>query len=416
MPERRVLQGSDGQSPTNQFMRSLVLILLAAAVGGGGYFFWKSRSSAAADSTRPSRPTTATLGERDIRFSVNAAGEISPAEQVSVRPEVNGRVATLPVDVSDAVRQGDVLFTLDDRDLQIERESTEKNVERARLQLDQAERNHQRARDLFDGNLLSRELYEQARTEYELARNSREQSEKQLELIQDRLSKTRVVAPFDCTVLTRPVSVGQAVSGSGGFNSGTEVLTIANLEDLVINAHINQADVSRLKLDQQVEVQVEAVPGLVVTGRVERIAPQATLKNGIKGFASRILLKHADPRVRPGMTASIRIPVASASNVLAAPLAAVFTELNPETQRQERFVFVVTDGGFEKRLVRVGVSDNFFIELTAGVSAGEVVALELPKDRMAALLSAPAVNKLTPDTNTASSRTGPRPPRPGGGV
>jgi len=193
-------------------------------------------------------------------------------------------------------------------------------------------------------------------------------------------------------VLTRPVSVGQAVSGSGGFNSGTEVLTIANLDDLVINAHINQADVSRLKPDQLVSVQVEAVPGLVVTGRVERIAPQATIKNGIKGFATRILLKHADPRVRPGMTANIRIPVASAANVVATPLAAVFTELNPETQQQERFVFVVSGDRYEKHLVQIGVADNFYVEITRGLPAGATVALELPKDRMSELMAAEPVN------------------------
>jgi len=90
------------------------------------------------------------------------------------------------------------------------------------------------------------------------------------------------------------VSIGQAVSGSGGFNSGTEVLTIADLHNLIINAHINQADISRLHQDQQVEVAVEAVPGLVVMGRIERIAPQATIRNNIKGFAVRIFLKDAD--------------------------------------------------------------------------------------------------------------------------
>jgi len=86
---------------------------------------------------------------------------------------------------------------------------------------------------------------------------------------------------------------------------------------MVINAHINQADVTRLKIGQQVEVAVEAVAGLKVTGNVERIAPQATIKNNIKGFAARILLKDVDPRVRPGMTANIQIPVASADNVVA---------------------------------------------------------------------------------------------------
>ena len=73
---------------------------------------------------------------------------------------------------------------------------------------------------------------------------------------------------------------------------------------------------------QQVEVQVEAVAGLKINGTVERIAPQATIRNNIKGFAARILLKDVDPRVRPGMTANVQIPVASADSVVAVPLAA----------------------------------------------------------------------------------------------
>jgi len=89
----------------------------------------------------------------------------------------------------------------------------------------------------------------------------------------------------------------------------TEVMTIADLNSLVINAHVNQADVSRLKHDQKVEVTVEAVPGLKVMGTVERIAPQATIKNNIKGYAARIVLNNPDPG-SAGMTANVKIPVA----------------------------------------------------------------------------------------------------------
>jgi HlyD family secretion protein len=170
--------------------------------------------------------------------------------------------------------------------------------------------------------------------------------------------------------------MGQAVSGSGGFNSGTEVLTIANLNEMVINAHVNQADVPRLKVNQTVEVAVEAVAGLKVTGVVERIAPQATIKNNIKGFAARILLKNVDARVRPGMTANIKIPVASADNVMAVPLSAVFTEKSSETGVYERFVYVVQEESesVEKRNVKVGVSDFSFAEIQEGLAAGEVVS------------------------------------------
>lgn len=363
-------------------MKKLVIIVVVLLVAGYvGYRQWPAwRAALPAGNTDPDRPKTAVVIQTNINFAVNAAGEIGPAEQVSVRPEINGRIEQLPVDVGDHVRKGDLLFALDDKELQQQRASQLTGIERAKLELDQAERNYRRSEELFAENLISKELYENARTTFELAKNSLQRAERELALIEERLTKTKVVAPFDCTVLTRPVSIGQAVSGSGGFNSGTEVLTIADLNSMVINAHINQADVPRLQVNQLVEVAVEAVPGLKVTGVVERIAPQATIKNNIKGFAARILLKNVDQRVRPGMTANIKIPVASAENVLAVPLAAVFTEKDPESGQYERFVYVERGGTFEKRLVKVGVADYFFAEIQEGLSPGEIVALELPKE------------------------------------
>lgn len=322
---------------------------------------------------------TAVATNRNIRFSVTAAGDISPREQVSVRPEVNGRIAELAVDIGDSVARDALLFSLDDRDLQIEKESQEKETERAKLQLDQAERNYLRAQQLYEENLIAEELFEQSKTDYQLARNALERSQKSLDLVNDRIRKTRILAPFSCTVLTRPVSVGQAVSGSGGFNSGTEVLTIADLNEMIINAHINQADVTRLAVEQQVDVEVEAVPGLKVVGTVERIAPQATIKNNIKGFATRILLRNVDKRIRPGMTANIRIPVASADNVVSVPLAAVFTDIDQETGARDRYVYVRRGGQFERRPVQVGISDLFYAEIQKGLESGEVVALEVPQ-------------------------------------
>lgn len=357
-------------------MKPVLALLVAALLGGGGWYVWRQRTALGPAAVAESTSRSATIETRNIRFAVSAAGDIGPAEQVSVKPEVNGRIEELPVDVGDLVKQGNLLFRLDDRDLQIEKESQDKAVERTRLELDQAQRDFKRAEELFESKLISQELFEDARTTFDLAKNSLDRAQKSLDLVLDKLRKTRVVAPFDCTVLTRPVSVGQAVSGSGGFNSGTEVLTIANLNDLVINAHINQADVTRLTQNQEVEVTVEAIPGLKITGTVERLAPQSTIKNNIRGFAARILLKDAGKQIRPGMTANISIPVASAENVVAAPLAAVFTETNPDTRQMERYVWVRKDEGWERRPVQIGVSDYFFVEVTRGLSAGDEVSLE----------------------------------------
>jgi multidrug efflux pump subunit AcrA (membrane-fusion protein) len=96
------------------------------------------------------------------------------------------------------------------------------------------------------------------------------------------------------------------------------VLTIADLNSMIINAQVNQADVPRLKVGETVEVTVEAVGGLHATGTVERISPQAIIKNNIKGYPARIVLQKPDERIRPGMTA-MNNPVASADNVTAVP-------------------------------------------------------------------------------------------------
>jgi len=361
-------------------MKKWIALIAVLGAGIGGFSAWNNWQKNKPASGIETRPTTATVELRDISFAVNAAGEISPAEQVSVRPEINGLILELPVDVGDHVKKDTLLFKLDDSELQQTRSSNLTDIQRAKLELEKAERDYKRARQLLDEKLIAQEVFDDTKTAFELAKNALERAQRDLAITEEHLTKTVVRAPFDCTILTRPVSVGQAVSGSGGFNSGTEVLTIADLNSMIINAQVNQADVPRLKTDQTVEVTVEAVPGLKINGRVERISPQATIKNNIKGFAARIVLKNVDERVRPGMTANVKIPVATADNVAAVPLSAVFTEKNPDSGLVERFVYVQQGENFEKRNVKVGVTDYFYAEIQEGLTEGDVVSLEMPKE------------------------------------
>jgi RND family efflux transporter MFP subunit len=354
----------------------VIVLVIAAGVTLGMLKFkgWKTKGS---DSANGQRLSLATVTITNISFSVNSAGDIGPADQVSVRPEINGKIDVLAVDIGDKAAKGSMLFTLDDKDLQSERDSNVTEIEGANLQVERCRRNYERSIQLFKDKLISLEVYENTKTEFELAKNTLERAKKALNMVEDKLTKTKILAPFDCTVLTRPVSVGQAVSGSGGYNSGTEVLTIANLNEMIVNAHINQADVTRLKMDQEVDMEVEAVPGLKMKGKIQRIAPQATVRNGIKGFATRILLTNIDPRVRPGMTANLSIPVANAANVMTVPLAAVFTEMG------ERYCWLVKDNGngesqYEKRPVTIGVADYANVEIQTGLKSGEQVSLEQP--------------------------------------
>ena len=328
------------------------------------------------------RKTTAEIEARDINFSVTVAGEISPAEKVSVRPEVNGKIAELAVDISDFVAKGELLFRLDDKDIQIEIDSRKKQIDSANLQLAQAKKEYERSEQLFEDDLVSKEVFEATKNKYELSVISKDRAQNDYDLTAEKLSKTSVVAPFDCTVLSRPVSIGQAVSGSGGQSGGTEVMEVADLKNLIILSHVNQADVSRMKKNQNVSIEIEAVADLVVQGTVERIAPQATIKSGIKGFSTRIKLLDTDSRVIPGMTATINIPVADSKGVVGARLAAIFTERNEAEQKTETYAYVknAENDTFVKQMIEVGVNDLNYAEVLRGLKIGDVVSLEKPDD------------------------------------
>jgi HlyD family secretion protein len=380
-------------------MKRLSFGLLALALlAVGGYGIRRKSSGAIAPGTSkspvadttPARPVTAVVAARDIKFAITAAGEIGPLDFVSVRPEVGGLIAKLTLDIGDKVKKEDVLFELDDKDLQTEKTSRQTEIAGAKLAvqtqtllLEKSSLSFQRIRELFGNKLVAQEAFDNARLDHELqqnnldiARNRLENAQTGLQTVEDRLLKTVIRAPFDCTILARPNSVGQAVSGASGYNSGTEVFIVANLADMIITAHINQSEVTRVKVGQAVTVDIEAVSGLSLTGHVDRIAPLATIKNGVKGFSTRIQLKNAEDKVRPGMTANLTIPLISATNVLTVPLAAVFND------KGERFVYLQRgDDAFERQAIEVGMADYDYAEVTRGLKSGDVVAL-VPPDRV----------------------------------
>ena len=365
-------------------MKNIIILILVLAVVYFGYTsFTENQSESNSNLTKlKNRETTHTIETRDINFSVTVAGEISPAEKVSVRPEVHGKIAELPVDISDQVAAGDLLFRLDDKDLKIEIDTRKKQIDSANLQLEQSKNEFERSKKLFNDGLISEEAFQNTKTRYEVAQISRDRAQNDFDLAEEKLSKTSIRAPFDCTVLSRPVSIGQAVSGTGGQSSGTEVMEIADLKNLIILSHVNQADVSRMGKNQKVKIEIEAVADLVIDGIVERIAPQATIRSGIKGFSTRIKLQNTNESIIPGMTATINIPVANSKDVVATKLASIFTERNEVEQRTETYAYVKKDEKYAKQMVEVGVNDLNFVEVLKGLSQGDEVALEKPDDDM----------------------------------
>src|SRR5437762_10129010 len=136
-------------------MKIFFSLLAVLGFAAGGFLWWKNSPAQAANDSVANRATTAEVEARDIFFAVNAAGDIGPADQVSVRPEVDGRIAELPVDIGDKVKKDALLCRLDDKDLQIERSSRLGEIDGAKFQLQKAGRNYERSKHLFAKKLIS---------------------------------------------------------------------------------------------------------------------------------------------------------------------------------------------------------------------------------------------------------------------
>src|SRR5215218_4757834 len=133
-------------------MRIFLTLLVVASLSVGGFFVWKQWQRKRAESPDSKPVSIASVETRDISFAITAAGEIGPADQVSVRPEINGRIAELPVDIGDRVKKGQLLCRLDDSDLQTERDSQLSFIAGAKLQIEEATLKVEKTQREFERN------------------------------------------------------------------------------------------------------------------------------------------------------------------------------------------------------------------------------------------------------------------------
>jgi HlyD family secretion protein len=353
----------------------LILLVLLGVGSGVGWWWWKNRPEPATEyvAGRRSDHLVAMAERRDLKYNIEVSGDIEPLVQVDVKPEVTAKIEEINFEIGDTVKQGQVLFRLDETDVRAEQASAETDVDGAKLTLAQQQRDFDRAKQLFERKLVSREIYEKALTDLDVAQNSLVKAERRLKISNDKVAKTVICSPVAATVLTRPVSVGQLVVGAVSVNSGTILTSLADLSQMQIKTHVNQVDVIKVRQGQPVTFTVDSLPGVELKGRVELIAPIATYKYNIKGFEVRVLITQSDERLRPGMSSNVKIPVAEVKNALTVPISAVFTEENDRT-----VVYVESDDGAERREVEVGLSTFEFTEIRSGLVGGERVMLVKP--------------------------------------
>jgi HlyD family secretion protein len=319
-------------------MKKLVVILiLLAAAGGGTFYYYKYGKT-----VEKPQVIQATVSRGDIVEVVNATGTLEPMRRVDVGSQVSGVVQELFVDYNSIVKQGQVLAKIDPSLLQVQVEIQEANIERQKMdienqkiQLEDLKVKLQRSQALFDKQLVNQQQLDDA----SLAVKNREaqigsaqkqmvQSEAQLSQAKLNVSYTTIISPIDGVVVERRVDRGQTVQAS--MNAPTFFSLATDLRTLRLSAGVDEADIGRVEVGQKVMFKVDAYGGQEFEGTVDTVRLNATNNNNVVTYPVWIKVPNPELKLRPAMTAQLRVIIQTATNVVRVPNQALRFRPNAE--------------------------------------------------------------------------------------
>lgn len=288
---------------------------------------------------------TVKVTKRDIRKDLLLTGKVLPASSIAVYSPVSGQLRQMMVSEGQRVEEKQILFSVQqDSSAQKELEARQSEVERTRLDLQAAQENLDRRKNVRD--LFSQLENEKAENDYDRARLAFEAAKQQLSLLEDalglahkkksiggkgedRLSLIYVKAPKSGHVTFLNKAVGESVmaTAESAEATGREVLIISDTEKMMVRSRILEADLAVVKTGQPVTIKLDAFPNKGYEGVVSRISQQGVedKAGGFTYFVTDMVLNAPDRDVRAQMNASIELIVAEVGSVLALPANAVAT-------------------------------------------------------------------------------------------
>ena len=353
---------------------------------------------------------TEAVARRDLVEVVTASGNVRARRTVDMSSDVSAKVTQLLVREGDEVRAGQVLLRLEPDQYQAAVSRAEAQLAQARSQeaqqragLIRSQRDLERLVSLRarDSLLVSRQQLDDARTNVDVAEATLEsathgvsQAEAAVAEAADRLSKTVFTAPMSGKVTRLNVEEGETVIIGTMNNPGSLVLTISDLSVMEAVARVDETDVPRISLGDSASVRIDAFPGRTFVGRVTEIgnsaitppSQQAAGQQAAIDFEVVLTLEDADAVLRPDLSATADIVVATRNQVLSVPIIAL-TVRGPEADstrtesegasspadQDVEGVFLVSEGQVRFVPVEVGITGREHFEVISGVEVGDTV-------------------------------------------
>lgn len=349
-------------------------VLLSIGVGSG---WWMQQTP------RVSPYQTQTLQRGHLTQVVTANGTLNPVVLVKVGTQISGTVKRLHVDYNDPVRAGQLLAELDPALLQAQIAQSEANLATAGANLRLAQQQWQRTQVLVAQNFLSPAERDNALQKLATAQAAQQQAQAQLKKDRTNFAYSQIRSPIDGVVIGRDIDVGQTVAAS--FQTPTLFQIAKNLADMQIDTTVAEADIGKIRPNMAVRFTVDAFGEHLFNGSVRQIRLNPTVQQNVVTYNVVVRVDNRDGQLLPGMTANVQMLTAERQQVLRIPNAALrfvpklaqenngTSAANRPMRNKRDTAWRLVDGQPQAVRLKLGISDNQFTEVLAGLQAGDAV-------------------------------------------
>lgn len=345
------------------------LVFLALVVGTGVFLFKKSAK-------KPVVYKTETPAKADIVKKTVATGSVVPRKEVAIKPQISGIIEELYVEAGQVVKQGDLVAKVRVIPNMVSLSAAEARVNQAQIALENATREKDRQKKLYDEGTVALSVFQGAETAWKTAQEELAAAQDNIDIVRKGTSarvgsatNTLIRATVSGMVLQVPVEVGNSVIEANNFNDGTTIAALADMNDMIFKGKVDESEVGKIHPGMALVLTIGAIDNKKIDATLERIAPKGVEENGAIQFEIRAaVVPQHDVFLRSNYSANADIVLDKRTQVLAIPESLVQFDgdkpyVEVETQPQT----------FEKRPIKTGLSDGIQIEVVEGLTETDKV-------------------------------------------
>ncbi len=308
-----------------------------------------------------------------------ATGKVVPLEEVEIKPQISGIIDKIFVEEGAEVKKGDLIAKVRVVPNEQALSNAQGRVTKVQLQVDNAKIVYNRNKKLYDTGVISRKDFESIELSYNQAKQDLQNAKNDYQIIKlgssgsSGTANTNIRATTSGMILEIPVKEGYQVIQSNNFNAGTTIASIADMSKMIFEGKVDESEVGKLKEGIDIKVGLGAIDNKKFPARLTFIAPKGTEESGAVQFKIKadVTLDEAY-FVRAGYSANADIVLEKKDSVLS--IKESLLQFDKKTEKP--YVEVkIGDQEFEKRTIKLGISDGINVEIDSGLVAADEIKI-----------------------------------------